>query len=288
MDQQKQAPPELKNIALWLRNKSGIKLKTGIYQGKRVDYFKGKSAIKALQSPAYAKLSSVPKPAPSTPESAIILLTSIIPHAFFLKVNRGAKVSSQPASSSAAAASAAPPIKSRLVEIAPQQPAFNAEEYYVFLFEGSQTKTIVGGVLMVLVILAGVMFPLWPVTLRIGVWYLSIGVLGLIGVFFGMVIFRLIFWLITIVVAKPGLWIFPRLFDDVGFVDSFIPGWDWDVPKKKTKPIKKSKKKDGLLTPNDSTVISRKSSKRSLKPGKGGSPAPAAESPNVTMQEVEK
>lgn len=27
----------------WLRNKSGMKLKTGILNGKRVDYFKGSS-----------------------------------------------------------------------------------------------------------------------------------------------------------------------------------------------------------------------------------------------------
>ena len=30
-------------MADFLRNKSGIKIKTGIHQGKRVDYFKGPS-----------------------------------------------------------------------------------------------------------------------------------------------------------------------------------------------------------------------------------------------------
>jgi len=101
--------------------------------------------------------------------------------------------------------------------------------------------TILGGIGLVAIVLAGVMFPLWPTSLRIGVWYLSVAVLGLIGLFFGLAIFRLIFYVITIVVAKPGIWIFPKLFDDVGFVDSFIPLWAWDVP-----PKKKSKKsKDG-------------------------------------------
>ena len=71
---------------------------------------------------------------------------------------------------------------------------------------------------MVTIVLAGVMFPLWPAPMRIGVWYLSIAILGLIGCFFGLAVFRLIFYVITLVVAKPGIWIFPKLFDDVGFV----------------------------------------------------------------------
>jgi hypothetical protein len=75
--------------------------------------------------------------------------------------------------------------------------------------------------------LSAVMFPLWPYSLRLGVWYLSIGVLCLLGAFFAMAILRLIFYCITVVVAKPGIWIFPRLFEDVSFVSplslSFFP-----------------------------------------------------------------
>lgn len=71
---------------------------------------------------------------------------------------------------------------------------------------------------MVAVILAGVMFPLWPAFMHVGVWYLSMGVLGFIGLFFAIAVVRLIFYIITIVVASPGIWIFPKLFADVGFV----------------------------------------------------------------------
>ncbi|KAG9105922.1 Translocation protein S62 [Ceratobasidium sp. 392] len=77
--------------------------------------------------------------------------------------------------------------------------------------------------------------------MRLGVWYLSIGVLGLIGLFFVIAILRLIFYVITVVTASPGIWIFPQLFADVGFVDSFIPLWEWDLPKKK----KSKKSKEG-------------------------------------------
>ncbi|KAF9450297.1 hypothetical protein P691DRAFT_847526 [Macrolepiota fuliginosa MF-IS2] len=94
---------------------------------------------------------------------------------------------------------------------------------------------------MVAIMLAGVMFPLWPPIMRLGVWYLSIGMLGLIGLFFAIAVVRLIFYVITIVVASPGIWIFPQLFADVGFVESFIPLWEWDIPKKKSKKRKTEK-----------------------------------------------
>lgn len=71
---------------------------------------------------------------------------------------------------------------------------------------------------MVAIILAGVMFPLWPPILRLGVWYLSLVFLGLIGLLLVISVIRLIFYVITVLVASPGIWIFPRLFADVGFV----------------------------------------------------------------------
>lgn len=71
---------------------------------------------------------------------------------------------------------------------------------------------------MVIVMLAGVMFPLWPVKLRVGVWYLSIAALVFIGAMIVLAIVRLIFWCITVLAAKRAIWIFPNLFEDVGFV----------------------------------------------------------------------
>ncbi|KAJ2561930.1 Translocation protein S62 [Coemansia sp. RSA 1836] len=31
--------------------------------------------------------------------------------------------------------------------------------------------------------------------------------------------------------APQGLWIFPNLFEDVGFFESFVPLYGWEVPK---------------------------------------------------------
>ncbi|KAG8959168.1 Translocation protein S62 [Tulasnella sp. 408] len=224
MENQLKAPPEIRNVINFLRgSSSGLKNRVGVLNGSRREYFKGKSAIKALQSPAYAKLKNVP---PVNPEddSAKQLLHSMLQYAFFLRVNRG-----NPTGSS----SSSP----KQIQVVPMQ-EFASDYYYAWFYEGSQWRTYFGAVALVAVVLAGVMFPLWPMKLRIGAWYLSMGGFGLIGLFIALSIFRLIFYVITLVVASPGIWIFPKLFADVGFVDSFIPGWDWDLP-----PPKKEKKK---------------------------------------------
>jgi len=238
-DQQKSAPQDIRKVADFLRGgKGGLKTRVGLWNGKRVDYFKGKSAIKALLSPAYAKLKNVPKVKDDAEAAA--LLSSMMPFAFFLLVTRG--------QSSAGAHSP------KHLQVNPMQ-AFNPDEYFAWFYEGSQWATYVGGAGMVLVILAAVMFPLWPPILRLGVWYLSIVMLGLIGLFFAIAIVRLIFYIITVLVASPGIWIFPKLFADVGFVESFIPFWEWDLPKKKSK---KRKDKEG-----ESSEKSSKSKKAS-------------------------
>ncbi|KAF5334606.1 hypothetical protein D9611_011993 [Ephemerocybe angulata] len=225
MEQQLKAPPDVKKVADFLRSGgAGLKIRVGALNGKRVDYFKGKSAIKALLSPAYAKVKGVPKV--TTEEEAATLLQVVNAFAFYLRVQRGQATGSSSSSPKA-------------LQVIPEQ-MFGPKEYYAWFYEGSQWTTYAGGILMVVIMLAGVMFPLWPPIMRLGVYYLSMGMLGLIGLFFAIAILRLIFYVITVVVASPGIWVFPQLFADVGFVESFIPLWEWDLPKKK-----KSKKTKG-------------------------------------------
>ena len=64
--------------------------------------------------------------------------------------------------------------------------------------------------------------------MRRGVWYLSMGVLGLIGLFFALVVLRLIIYVTLIVTTKRGGWLYPNLLADVGFWESFVPLWAWD------------------------------------------------------------
>ena len=225
-EQQQKAPQDIRNVVNFLRSsKAGLKNRVGVLNGKRADYFKGmmrflshsipppmclcnavlwplgRSAVKALLSPAYAKTKNTPKI--TSEEEAHNLLHNIIPFTFFLRVDRGQPVGS---------ASSPKSLQINQIQL------FKPDEYYAWFYEGSQWTNYVGGVAMVAIILAGVMFPLWPPILRLGVWYLSLVFLGLIGLLLVISIIRLIFYVITVLVASPGIWIFPRLFADVGFV----------------------------------------------------------------------
>jgi len=118
--------------------------------------------------------------------------------------------------------------------------------YYVWIFEGPQWKTKLYAAGALALILAVVFFPVWPYKLRLGVWYLSMACLGVLGLFFAMAIFRLILFVITMFAVPPGIWLYPNLFEDVGFFDSFKPLWAWQETaesKKAAKAAKKDKKR---------------------------------------------
>lgn len=236
----KKAPPFMKSTAEYLMDgkKSGLKLRQGVFNGKRVDYFKGKgaatsgrigkrgwwgrlgkSAVSALLKEGYAKMLSKSKQdALSNREDAIKVMNDLGKHGFILRVNRG----------DALGGKGSP----RVLQPNSAQ-EMQEDGYYMWIYEGSQIKLYAGAAMLVAVVLAAVLFPLWPETLRLGVWYLSVGVLGLLGVFFGIAIIRLILYIISIIVLPRGIWIFPNLFEDVGVVESFIPLWGWDEPKSK-------------------------------------------------------
>lgn len=140
------------------------------------------------------------------------------------------------------------------VRVEPQQ-EIRDDLYYAFFYEPKTWKQTALAAGLVVALLMVVMFPLWPPMLRLGVWYLSMGMLGLIGLFMVMSVFRLILFVVTMVVASPGLWLYPNLFEDVGFFDSFKPLWAWHKVKKT-----KGKKKEGgnaVLTEKGEQAISK-------------------------------
>lgn len=162
--------------------------------------------------------------------------------------------------------------------------------HYIWLYEGPQWRQKAMAAAVVVALLAVVLFPLWPIMLRQGVWYLSVGMMGLLGLFFAMSIFRLILFCVTVFAVPPGIWLFPNLFEDVGFFDSFVPLWGWqevwpDIPylpisftdklalqKKKKKPKKSASNKSSKVaakTPTEgaspATTPNQKSSKGTVK-----------------------
>lgn len=94
-----------------------------------------------------------------------------------------------------------------------QQQECREELHFVWLQDGANIKHKLYAAGALAAIFAIVLFPLWPVKLRLGVYYLSMGMLGLIGLFFAMAIFRLILFVITMFAVPPGLWLYPNLFE---------------------------------------------------------------------------
>ena len=119
-----------------------------------------------------------------------------------------------------------------------QQQEFDPMMHYVWLYEGSQWKTKIWAGLALIAVFTVVMFPLWPLFMRQGVYYLSVGAMGLLIAFFGLAIVRLILYCVTYFAVAPGLWIFPNLFEDVGVIDSFKPLYGWQETKKAKKKAK--------------------------------------------------
>jgi translocation protein SEC62 len=186
-----------------------------------------KRAIRALRSPEYAKAALKPKSLLPPVTDAVSAESAFKLLPISLLALRVSKADPHEGHSHAKV----PPQKSRTkglwtVRIEQHQET-DPMMHYVWLYEGPQWKQKAMAAGALVAIMAVVMFPLWPIMLRQGVWYLSVGMMGLLGLFFAMSIFRLILFCVTVFVIPPGLWLFPNLFEDVGFFDSFKPVWGW-------------------------------------------------------------
>lgn len=180
--------------------------------------------MRALQSPEYVKArGKTPLLPPVTDRTAAERVFKLLPMS--LMALRVSKV--EPRLNSQVGNAKLKRIKGLWTVKIEQQQEVQEEYHYVWLYEGSQWRQRVYAATALTIVIAIVMFPLWPLRMRQAVWYLSMGLLGLVGFFFAMSLARLIIFGLTVFVFPPGLWLYPNLFEDVGFLDSFRPLWGW-------------------------------------------------------------
>ncbi|KAH6336071.1 translocation protein SEC62 [Parastagonospora nodorum] len=267
--------PEALAVANWLKSQD-LKPRTVVHDEKRKDMFRVKRAIRALQSPAYQKARSKNPLLPevndrASAENAFKLLPLSL---LALRVN---KIDGDAPGHEGHNHGKKKRVKGLWdVKIEQHQEA-NDDNYYIWLYEGSQWKMKLYAVGALFMVIAIILFPLWPLVLRQGVWYVSMGMLGLIGLFFAMAIVRLIFFIITMFTVSPGLWLYPNLFEDVGFFDSFRPLWAWhETPEdiKNKKRAKKEKKAAKIAAKNAANGHAGKKGRN-----RGTSPMPATAAP---------
>lgn len=160
--------------------------------------------------------------------------------------------------------SSSKPKPAQNLQIQRDQASFADTDYFAWFYETTQLQTILGGIGIVVAIFGAILFPLWPPILRTGVWYLSIALLGLIAAIVVIAIIRLILFVITMFAVPPGIWLFPNLFEDVGFFESFAPLWAWQKkPKsKKKKAVKGGDEKTGNVIPKPPPNVAAEMEKR--------------------------
>ncbi|KAL8675438.1 MAG: hypothetical protein Q9168_000139 [Polycauliona sp. 1 TL-2023] len=257
--------PKALALAKWLRGQD-LKSRTCILNGQRKDMFRVKRALRIIQSPAYDKARSKNPLLPAVTDAATASETfKLLP--LSLLALRVSKSDPHEGHNHGPSPKAQKRVKGLWTVKIEQQQDISDELHYVWLYDGPQWKTKIYAAGALVLIMAVVMFPLWPLKLRLWVWYLSMGMLGLIGLFFAMAIFRAILFGVTYFAVPPGLWLYPNLFEDVGFFDSFRPLWGWQEEKKK----KGKKNKEGTTTADG-----KKSSRTSEKSKSTGSSAQAA------------
>uniref|UniRef100_T1IL68 Translocation protein SEC62 n=1 Tax=Strigamia maritima TaxID=126957 RepID=T1IL68_STRMM len=101
----------------------------------------------------------------------------------------------------------------------------DGSEAYVWIYDPIPTTAWLIGSLLVVGAILLCLFPLWPSSVRKGVYYVSVAAAAFLCVIVALIIMRLItfcvIWLVSF--GKHHLWILPNLTEDVGFFESFWP-----------------------------------------------------------------
>ncbi|KAK2724615.1 translocation protein SEC62-like [Artemia franciscana] len=125
-----------------------------------------------------------------------------------------------------------------------EQIFLDSSDAYVWIYDPIPLWYWVTGTLVVLATVGFCLFPLWPPTLRKGVYYFSLAGTGFLLFILGLAVLRLIlFCLIWIVsLGQHRFWLLPNLTEDVGFFASFWPLYSYEC-KRRSKSKSKRKKK---------------------------------------------
>lgn len=231
------APPDLRTadarivaVSKYLRNSPIVKARPALLNGQRQDFFRMKRAVRALLAPEYEKARQKNQflPEVKTPQQARSILEQL-PHqrmAFNVK-----KLETQKALSSGMKPQSGVPC----VVINPQQ-TFGDDEYFIWFYNPVPITTYLMGFGILALVLAICLFPLWPMRMRRLSWYVSVAALGFLAFLLVVSVIRLALFLITYFTVKPGIWLFPNLYADLGVIESFKPLWAWQgqrtLPKK--------------------------------------------------------
>jgi len=122
----------------------------------------------------------------------------------------------------------------------------DSSDAYVWLYDPESWLYWTGGAAILLGAFAVCLFPLWPPVMRTGVHYLSMGVAGCLLVITAIGVSKYLLFVLLFVLSAGTLrfWLFPNLTEDVGFIESFMPVYDYTNTGKPFLGLKQKKAKD--------------------------------------------
>jgi len=101
---------------------------------------------------------------------------------------------------------------------------------YVWIYELTPYYYYFFGFLVVIAVIAVCLFPLWPSSVRQGVYYLSLAAAGFLVFILALAVIRLlvfcVVWCVTL--GYHHIWLLPNLTEDVGFLASFWPLYKYE------------------------------------------------------------
>ncbi|EDO18613.1 hypothetical protein Kpol_1048p44 [Vanderwaltozyma polyspora DSM 70294] len=258
-------------VAKLLRHHKALKQRKGLLQNRPIEFFRYKRFIRALKSDQYTKKSNNQPDlypiiaADDKDESARNVFISLIKSQLIVPV---IKLHSHECKDHDLK-----PNKDHPHLILTQKALLEDDAYYAWNHNPKSWLDILSVFGIITVILTLVCFPLWPRSMRRGSYYLSLGALGLLGLFFVLAFIRLIIYLISLAFFKQqgGFWLFPNLFEDCGIFDSFKPLYgfgeegNYTYIKKLKKKKKKQAEKDGVTT--EKSKLKSKSKKQITEKG---------------------
>jgi translocation protein SEC62 len=144
---------------------------------------------------------------------------------------------------------------------------------YVWIYEPTPYYYYIFGLLVVLAVIAVCLFPLWPSSVRQGVYYLSLAAAGFLVFILALAIIRLLVfcavWAVTI--GHSYFWLLPNLTEDVGFLASFWPLYKYEYKGNELNDGDSSQKNQTEAESSDQTQNT--DSDKAIKPPESGGSA---------------
>eukprot|EP00095_Tigriopus_kingsejongensis_P011171 snap_masked-scaffold259_size234575-processed-gene-1.13 protein:Tk11171 transcript:snap_masked-scaffold259_size234575-processed-gene-1.13-mRNA-1 annotation:"translocation protein sec62" len=244
-----QPPTKLeKSIIHWVRRNVPTK-KTKFLHSHVVEYFSGAKAIDALVDDSPWSTQQAPENSEIVFESrqtALEFMDAMLKHKMFHRAKKipvPDRVSKKKGSKSAGESPNARDTggetdkegaqlkKKRKIRLDMhlEQVYQDTNDAFVWLYDPIPWYYWVGGTAIVLGIIAVCLFPLWPPMMRKGVHYLSIAAAGFLVFIIALGILKYIIFALLFALSggKLKFWIFPNLTEDVGFLESFMPFYDY-------------------------------------------------------------